>query len=916
MPWMMPLLALPLPLLLLLLLAAAGTPASAVAPLHPRVRILLDRLERARAQASEGSSGHECLVTDARFGAQCDSATDDTAALQAAIDGCAGTVALPEGRTCLSHTLALRNGTQLRIPDHAVLKAFPNPAMWNNRSLWLVHAGSSHDTGIYGGGTIDGSGNEWWKVAGGNRPHLFNNIAVHNYSIRDVTLMNSGRGILGFGAPCSDVMVDNVTVMEPAIGNSDGIDVSCDGFVIQNSLVQNGDDSICMKSTAAGSAKNGLIRNCTVRNGVQQLPATENYPGLAGGLVLGTAIAPAMENITFSNNTVEGALAGIRIKFRPSQMGSVKNIIFEDIRIVDPVVYAIDIIMSSDHVSSGQLENQQPQTVDLQGVTIRNVEGVLGPVPLGVCGKGRICPRAVARFSCTPTFPCHGMRLEHVHVEGFRPYNISDKGRKVEVEACTFANFSASSWLDVSPAGCIPPSLKTGPLKSDDLVSGLAQGKHGVKDDVWSGCLSNNYTEPFGIFTIKGVRQCTWGATCSAMIDSATNRYHLYFSWFKTATNGTCEAGNGNWRNESVIIAHAVSDFPDRGYEIIVEDTMMGRPGMFDATTLHNPTVLQLRDKSYAVYYMGLNCEHIPDPEKCILYSWIGVAHAETLDGPWERLDEPVLSPTNQTWELTGLANPGVVLMDDGSLLMTYRGIDDIGIGMASAPSWDSQFSRLNNGEAVLGTCISTPSSSNHLEDLNMLRTANGLEMFVHQEGAGVVCGAHAFSTNEGLNWTFAGDLYNVSTSGSTFIRRERPQVLVVNGLATHVFTGVTDPDGFPHTICTEISRPSLKTDEAGVARFEVDLAASKQRPWSHFYSEGVSAGHIGLASRADYRQHLAMAAEKCGFKYVRGHGLLDDDVAISFAPGLNSWLINLFGLVDFQLSIGVLPFLEVANCI
>ena len=40
---------------------------------------------------------------------------------------------------------------------------------------------------------------------------------------------------------------------------------------------------------------------------------------MTGGLVLGTAVAPTMENITYTNCTVEGALAGIRIKFRPSQ---------------------------------------------------------------------------------------------------------------------------------------------------------------------------------------------------------------------------------------------------------------------------------------------------------------------------------------------------------------------------------------------------------------------------------------------------------------------------------------------------------------------------------------------------------------------------------------------------------------------
>ena len=94
------------------------------------------------------------------------------------------------------------------------------------------------------------------------------------------------------------------------------------------------------------------------------------------------------------------------------------------------------------------------------------------------------------------------------------------------------------------------------------------------------------------------------------------------------------------------------------------------------------------------------------------------------------------------------------------------------------------------------------------------------------------------------------------------------------------------------------IPRPPLA---AGLHLTQWTCPPSKQHPWSHFYSEGVSAGHIGLASRADYRAHMAMAARECGFKYVRGHGLLDDDVGVSFAPGLNSWL-NIFSMVDFQL--------------
>ena len=96
-----------------------------------------------------------------------------------------------------------------------------------------------------------------------------------------------------------------------------------------------------------------------------------------------------------------------------------------------------------------------------------------------------------------------------------------------------------------------------------------------------------------------------------------------------------------------------------------------------------------------------------------------------------------------------------------------------------------------------------------------------------------------------------------------------------------------------------------------GHASFHVDLSAVSL-PWSHYYTKGVSAGHIGLASRADYREHLAMVARDIGFEYVRAHGLLDDDVAVSFAPGENSWL-NVFSLVDHQLSIGMKPFFEVS---
>lgn len=84
--------------------------------------------------------------------------------------------------------------------------------------------------------------------------------------------------------------------------------MGCDGALIQDTTITNGDDSICMK----GGAKNVLVRNCSVSNGAEY--AGNKFHGLAGGLVLGTddartrlhdgGVDDTMRNITFTNCTV------------------------------------------------------------------------------------------------------------------------------------------------------------------------------------------------------------------------------------------------------------------------------------------------------------------------------------------------------------------------------------------------------------------------------------------------------------------------------------------------------------------------------------------------------------------------------------------------------------------------------------
>ena len=72
-----------------------------------------------------------------------------------------------------------------------------------------------------------------------------------------------------------------------------------------------------------------------------------------------------------------------------------------------------------------------------------------------------------------------------------------------------------------------------------------------------------------------------------------------------------------------------------------------------------------------------------------------------------------------------------------------------------------------------------------------------------------------------------------------------------------------------------------------------------------------VGSGHGSLALRADYRAHLAKVQHDIGFRHIRGHGLLDDDMS-TYLYGHAS-LINLFSVFDFYLSVGLKPIFEIS---
>lgn len=84
--------------------------------------------------------------------------------------------------------------------------------------------------------------------------------------------------------------------------------------------------------------------------------------------------------------------------------------------------------------------------------------------------------------------------------------------------------------------------------------------------------------------------------------------------------------------------------------------------------------------------------------------------------------------------------------------------------------------------------------------------------------------------------------------------------------------------------------------------------------PLNTMFKECVGAGRANEGLRADWQQQLAYAKKECGFKYIRMHGLLTDDMAVytedkDGKPVYNYMYID--PLFDFLLSIGIKPFVE-----
>jgi xylan 1,4-beta-xylosidase len=85
--------------------------------------------------------------------------------------------------------------------------------------------------------------------------------------------------------------------------------------------------------------------------------------------------------------------------------------------------------------------------------------------------------------------------------------------------------------------------------------------------------------------------------------------------------------------------------------------------------------------------------------------------------------------------------------------------------------------------------------------------------------------------------------------------------------------------------------------------------------PLAHFWEHTVGSCHAPLGLRADWRAQLARCARELGFRRVRFHGLLCDDLGtcVTHHQRLIHSFFNADAIIDFLLSVGVRPFVELS---
>ncbi len=168
------------------------------------------------------------------------------------------------------------------------------------------------------------------------RPNLLVLKNCKKVLIEGITFQNSPAWCL-HPLMCEDLTISGIRVKNPHYAqNGDGIDIeSCTRFIVENSVLDVGDDAICIKS---GKDEEGRKRGIPSAQGI--IRGNLVYSG-HGAVVIGSEMSGGANNIFIENCTFMGTDKGLRFKSTRGRGGVVENIYARNLTMKDILQEAI-----------------------------------------------------------------------------------------------------------------------------------------------------------------------------------------------------------------------------------------------------------------------------------------------------------------------------------------------------------------------------------------------------------------------------------------------------------------------------------------------------------------------------------------------------------------------------------------------
>jgi hypothetical protein len=306
-----------------------------------------------------------------------------------------------------------------------------------------------------------------------------------------------------------------------------------------------------------------------------------------------------------------------------------------------------------------------------------------------------------------------------------------------------------------------------------------------------------------------GFRMDDYWVWCGSVIQGEDDRYHMFaarwpkylpfFDGYKVASE----------------VVHAVADTPEGPYQfqsVVLPDR---GPDFWDGRMTHNPTIHRYGDQ-YLLFYIGATYpeprpseQELRDkttrvPNQCYQTIRIGYAVADSVWGPWQRPAAPCLDIRPGKWDGSIVTNPAPCVRPDGSILLYYRSNTPKGLrlGCTCAATLGAPFERLSDDPVL------TFPGDEFVEDPYVWHNGEHYELIAKDIHGGICgevhAGVHAHS-EDGVAWTLCDppkaysrvihwDNGAVTNQGCV----ERPQLLIQDGVPTHLFAATGDgPGGF-----------------------------------------------------------------------------------------------------------------------